>query len=304
MATGMLLAGLIPPVSAWAGKEPTMMVTANNPDPKHLPTLGVWEDGSFGSGKKLLMVSAVFPNVSNLICDAWCYESALDFFNARTLDAGKLELQHRLREQPGVLLVTTVTPEPGAVEFSVRAKLEREGVGALPAQLPWVNLCWQLRRARNFASAPDPYPEFIKRCFIFTEKGRTFLDQTVRRKIPVRSAQDPCNNPPWVQMYVGAWQQVPSAPTNAWSDYSPDRYLAPIIGAVSRDGKYLTAIANDSATGMAQAWHDCMHNNPAWLPANAPPEKQVWRLKIYAMENDPDALLKRVVADFPAAKRP
>ena len=77
----------------------------------------------------------------------------------------------------------------------------------------------------------------------------------------------------------------------------------PVIGAVSRDGKYLAALANDSATVMAQAWHDCMHNNPQWLPADALPSRRVWRLKVYAMENRPDALLKRVARDFPGAMR-
>jgi len=54
---------------------------------------------------------------------------------------------------------------------------------------------------------------------------------------------------------------------------------------------------------MAQAWHDCLHNNPPWMPADAPPAKRTWRLKVYAMENNPDALLQRVVKDFPAAVR-
>ena len=64
----------------------------------------------------------------------------------------------------------------------------------------------------------------------------------------------------------------------------------------------MAALANDSATSMCQAWHDCMHNNPLWLPATSPPENRVWRLKIYVMENDPDALIARVVKDFPNAK--
>jgi len=45
-----------------------------------------------------------------------------------------------------------------------------------------------------------------------------------------------------------------------------------------------------------------MHNNPMWLPTTSPPEERVWRLKIYAMENNPDALIARVVNDFPNAK--
>jgi hypothetical protein len=45
-----------------------------------------------------------------------------------------------------------------------------------------------------------------------------------------------------------------------------------------------------------------MHNNPLWLPATSPPEKRMWRLKIYVIKNDPNALMARVVKDFPNAK--
>jgi len=180
---------------------------------------------------------------------------------------------------------------------------EDKGGGELPANLLTPNLCWQVRHAPAFASAPDPYPEFVKRCFIFTKQGMTFLHQTTRRRIPVRPAGDPYNHPPWVQMYVGDWQQVPQSGTNAWADYSPDRYATTLIGVVSRGGKFLAAIGTDSATVMAQAWHDCLHNNPQWQPAHAPPEKRVWRLKIYALENNPEALLARVKRDFPRAGR-
>jgi hypothetical protein len=249
------------------------------------------------------MVWASFPNVPDFTCESWCYESEMDYAGAHALDRGKLELRHRIRNMPATL-VTLVTPEAGAVEFLARVEVDKskDPAATLPPMLPAPNLCWQLRKAPAFASAHQPYPEFVKRCFIFTSKGRTFLDQTVRRKIPVRSAEDPYNNPPWVQMYVGTWQEVPNAGTNAWADYSPDQYTTPVIGAVSRDGKYLAALANDSAWTLCQAWHDCMHNNPAWLPTGGPRDQRTWRLKIYVMENDPAALLKRVLKDFPAAK--
>ena len=276
--------------------SPSGIMTAANPDPSMLPTLGVWQRG------KETLVSSTFPNVPDLTCDSWCYESPVDFIGARSLDGGGMALRHRVLEQPNVVLVTTVTPEPGAVEFVAQAELDKEADDGLPTNLLVPNLCWQLKRARAFASAPDPYPEFIKRCFLFTDKGRTFLDETIRRKIPCRAADDPYNNPPWVQMYVGVWQHVPQVRPDSWSDYSPDRYVTTVIGAVSRDGKYLAALANDSAILMAQAWHDCMHNNPRWLPADAPPAERIWRLKVYAMENDPEALLTRVGRDFPAAK--
>jgi dienelactone hydrolase len=164
-------------------------------------------------------------------------------------------------------------------------------------------LCWQLKRAPAFASGLEPYPEFIKRCFIFTSQGKTFLDKADRQNIPRFSDSDPYNNPPWVQMYVGEWQPIPKITKETWADYSRTQYATTLIGAVSRDKKYLAAIANDSAPLMCQAWHDCMHNNSAWLPKNVPIEKRTWRLKIYAMENDEQALLSRVATDFPGTRK-
>ncbi len=280
-----------------AGAETRDILTAANPNPQVLPTLGVWQDG------KLILVSARFPNVPDFTCDSWCYESDVDFLNARDLGGGRLEIRHRVREQPNLILVTHVLPEPGAVEFIAHPELDGASPATMPASVLTPNLCWQLRRAKGFASAPDPYPEFVKRCFIFTEKGRTFLDKTHRRKIPCRPADDKYNNPPWVQMYVGTWQDIPQCGPTSWADYSTDRYATTVIGAVSRDGKYLAAMANDSATLMCQAWHDCLHNNPQWSPTDAPPARRVWRLKIYVMENTPEALLARVIWDFPRSRR-
>jgi hypothetical protein len=63
-------------------------------------------------------------------------------------------------------------------------------------------------------------------------------------------------------------QELPTAEAQAksWAGYSTDRYTVPIIGVVSRDGKYLAALANDSATSMAQAWHDAIQHVLHLLP--------------------------------------
>ena len=81
-------------------REPSPIVTANNPEPVRLPMLTVWQDESLSRGQKLTMVAAAFPNVPGLICDSWCYESELDFITAKALDGGKLELSHRVRAAP------------------------------------------------------------------------------------------------------------------------------------------------------------------------------------------------------------
>jgi hypothetical protein len=150
-------------------------VIAINPDPRRLPTLSVYNDEKFSRGQVLTMVAAKFPNVPDFTCDSWCYESAVDFLDARALGGGKVELRHRYRDQPHTIIITTVIPEPGAVEFLARLELEQGTVAGLPTNPQPLNLCWQLRRAPAFASKPDPYPQFIKRCFIFSEKGMVFL---------------------------------------------------------------------------------------------------------------------------------
>lgn len=286
--------GLGWPLASPSPTEKEVLVVANNPYPQELPTLRVWQR------EGMTYVQSTFPNVPNFTCDTWCYESPLDFLEAQALEGGGIQLRHRWQDHPEVVLVTTVTPEPGAVEFRVKAMLEGSAEGNLPASLVVPNACWQLRNAPDFASQPDPYPEFVKRCFIFTDAGLTFLDHTQRGKIPVRAEDDPYNNPPWVQMYGPVWRPLQKAGPTSWAAFSTDRYLYPVIGAVSRDGRYLTALANDTGSVMAQAWHDCMHNNAEWTPEK-PGGEPVWRITIYALENDPEKLLQRVGQDFPRA---
>jgi hypothetical protein len=281
-----------------AGPGTRLIAEARNV-PEGCPTIRVVQEKLWG--QYYPMVSTDFPNVPGFTCDSWCYEAEVEFLGARPLTEGAVEMRHRVKNQPGVLVVTTISPEPGAVTVEARMAVETDAT-VFPAAPVGLNLCWQLRHAPAFASAPEPYPEFVKRCFIFTPEGRKFLRDLSRNPIPVQPPDHEYNNPPWVQMYAGTWQPIPPRAEKGWADFSNDRYTTTVIGTVSRDGKHLAAIANDSALNMSQAWHDCMHNNPQWLPADAPVADQRWRLKIYAMENDTDALLKRVGADFPNAK--
>ncbi|RKX29282.1 MAG: hypothetical protein DRP71_16460 [Verrucomicrobia bacterium] len=271
-----------------------------NPDPRRIPTLGVWQHA------EQLYVSALFPELPGFVCDSWCYEiPGIEFIGAGAREGGVIELEHRVTRGPDVFRIRTeVIPSPGSIEFVVCAVADIERGEHLPEALPSVNLCFQLKRAQTFKSdrsSPGvrPYPEFVKRCFIFTDKGRTFLNDTERRKIPARPATDPENNPPWVQSYVGVWENPPEPESASWADTSSDRYVVPIIGVVSTDGKHLVALVDDSADSMSQAWHDCLHTNAKWQPVDTAPADQTWRMKVYLMDNDPDALLERARQDFP-----
>lgn len=175
------------------------------------------------------------------------------------------------------------------------------------------DLCLQVKRSPAFQSAPEQVPrfstiyaasyyEYVKRCFIFTEAGRVFLDQTHRATISTShqlDPGDPRDNPPATQVYYGVWQRQSDQPFYL----SRTRYVAPVIGVVSTDGNYLIAQAGDSPRFMVQAWIDCIHHYATWGPEDVPLSQRSWRRKIYAMENDPEALLERVTRDFPDAMK-
>ena len=146
-----------------------MILMADNPEPAILPQLGVWQCGDE------LQVSSAFPNVPMFLSDAWCFESPVDFQSADRSGKGGLELRHRVRNHDDVNLITSVTAEPGSVEFSSRLVWDDKSRIRRPADIVNPNICWQLKRSPNFMSRPDPYPDFVSRCFIFTHGGLTFL---------------------------------------------------------------------------------------------------------------------------------
>jgi hypothetical protein len=118
-----------------------VIAVAGNRDPKILPTLSFSEIVWDRSGKKHPTVVSRFPNVPELNCDIWCYESGwLEFLDARAIDKGRLEFNYRVREHPRVIVVTTVTPEAGAVEFVAHIEVA-DSAGGLPADLRSPNIC-------------------------------------------------------------------------------------------------------------------------------------------------------------------
>ena len=247
------------------------------------------------------MVAATFPNVPDFTCDSWCYESAVDFLDARALGGTGLNCVTATRTSHTPSLSPESHPNRAPSSSSRGSKMEK---GRPP----------DYRRTRHrstsagncgerpaFASKPDPYPEFIKRCFIFTETGVVFLDKTTRRPIPVHRPTDPYNNRPGYRCMSAMGRTCRRRTRRAGRTTVRAATLATVIGGVPPTAGIWRHWPTIPPTTMCQAWHDCMHNNPLWLPAKSPPDKQVWRLKLYVMENNPDALMARVVKDFPNA---
>jgi hypothetical protein len=293
-------------------KGPVAGVVASslNDDPSRFPQLRAWVNPPYD-----VYLAATFPNVPNLVLDAWVYELAnyqgvdrLDLLDISVPGSPRqncLNITYRVHDYPGVKLITRFTATPGCVE--AKGEFETDP-NAPPGSVPRgpqeealllekvkpTTLCWSFDRGSAFSPngkhvpeshLPENYPEWIHRCFIFTQDGQTFLDHTVRRKStePWLADDSPQQTKPfcWSQHYVGEWQDPLHGPFPA--NTSTTRYAYRLIGAVSRDSKYLIALAADDAMYSAQAWNTCLHHVPVWNPKDAPLARRAWRMKLYAM---------------------
>ena len=293
-----------------------MIAMSINPDPDVFPTMRCCLHTRIST-----FITINFPNVPGSRVDVLAYvpshpELLFDFIDLSLPGDHQLRLRHRLSDIPHLNVITTFTATPGAIECEARLALDPEMPGKaddLPDKLRWPNLCWALKRAPNFGIedgtilygwSKEQYYDWIGRCFIYTEGGPTFLNDTRRRKMQGVPDDDIQNSPPlfgWTQHYAGVWQDAtrPPFPPNT----SLDRYEIPVIGAVSNDGKYLAAVASDWTQYAIQGGGMCLHHVPQWMPADAPLLERSWRVKMYVMENDPDLLLERAKKDFPDAEK-
>lgn len=261
------------------------------------------------------IVSACFATIPNCTFDLWMYESSPDFSlpdvasaqysdrfcfeftNERTLPEGSLELEHKVSSIDEIILKTTLTPFSEGVDIVVKPVILDSGVKDTIA-LPVPNLCFQTVNAEAFKSDPNNYQEFVGRCFIFTENGPVFLDATQRMKNAVKfSEDDPRNNPPKAQLYTALSRDVPPTSKMFGAGHSPDKFVTPVIGIVSRDKKHLIAVATRNADLMWQAYVDCVHNNPIWEPMDGPIEERMLHTRIIFMENNLDSLAQKVQED-------
>lgn len=112
------------------------LFTADNPQPKTLPTLGMWEERSHRKNQTDRFVSATFPNVPDFTCDLWCYESeGVDFESGRPLESGGVEMRHRWAGHDREI-VTTATPLPGGLDVSARLEPSGDRPTSPPRRYP------------------------------------------------------------------------------------------------------------------------------------------------------------------------
>ena len=302
---------------SWQKNSDKAVAMAFNTDPSVYPTMILRMHSNL-----VAFIDVTFPNVPDSLVSACIYEETnanirFDFVEVVLLTENKITMRHRLNDMPFLNVITTFTAEPGAVECEATLQLDPEYEGKdvkIPNNLRWPNICWSSSKSPKYAPSgkvagwkweKEDYYDWIGRCFIFTENGLTHLDKTRRKTTPEVPLDDERNSPPlyaWSQHYMGSWQDPVNKP--ATPNTSLDTYTIPLIGAVSSDGKHLLALASDWTEYIAQAWGACFHHIPQWEPADKPLLERSFRMTLYGMENDPDALLKKAKADYPdAAKR-
>jgi hypothetical protein len=127
--------------------------------------------------------------------------------------------------------------------------------------------------------------EYIRKCFIFTDKGLTRLHETKR-------AED--------GFYKGGQVYVPACINR--NDVNP-RPLSPdiptkrLIGCFSADEKILLATAWTDVQELFQGIYACIHADPRIGGLGPNQTKKIWG-KLYIIPNDMDELLRRYHRDF------
>ena len=131
--------------------------------------------------------------------------------------------------------------------------------------------------------------EYIRKCFIFTEKGLTLLNKTNRTEEAIYRGG---------QVYVPAGinrDDVNPRPL------SPDVPINKLIGCLSVDEKALLATAWTDVQELFQGVIICIHADPR-IGGLAPRQtKKIWG-KLYIIPNDVDELLRRYRRDFDGAR--
>jgi hypothetical protein len=138
-----------------------------------------------------------------------------------------------------------VLQELRVVKDGVEINVELKNSGGEPVDLEWFEPCIHVDRftARNQTN-------YIERCFIFTERGLSRLDQLPRNE---------------EALYRGGQVYVPKGINHDDVNPRPQSEVAPsngLIGCVSADERWLLAMAWEPYQELFQGVIVCIHSDP------------------------------------------
>ena len=183
----------------------------------------------------------------------------------------------RTQVDPGVVVDQYLRVVKDGVEFECRF----ENTTTNQVDLEWFEPCFHVDEFTRLKQT-----NYFARCFIYTAKGREFLNQIPREE---------------AALYHGGQVYVP--PTINTNDVNPRPISVAkptngLIGAISSDDQWLFALAWEKTQHLFQGVVVCIHSDPH-LGGLKPHERKAVRGKAYLMPNDPKALEKAYQHDFP-----
>jgi hypothetical protein len=195
--------------------------------------------------------------------------------------AGPGHLQFRTTISDGVLL----THEVRSAEDELDIQFTFTNASQVESEIQW----FQPACIRVEAFTGRNQTNYIDRSFIFTKSGLTFLRDTGRTEKAV---------------YRGGQVFIPAGVAPADANPRPLAAAQPVnglIGCFSRDDKMVLATASERTHELFEGVYVCLHSDPR-LDGLKPGETKRMRAKIYLVNNDVPALLKRYARDFPEGK--
>lgn len=250
------------------GAEPLRLSWTNNlltVKAPHLPggALEIWYLEAFcrGNSTKQSWDKTTIPHKTTLL------ESAQDGrqLKFRTTVVPSVEVNHTLRSTDDEIDIT----------------YELINRGTEPSAIEWFQPAC-IRVAKFTARDQTSY---TSRSFIFTRRGLTTLDKTLRTDEAV---------------YLGGQVYVPQNINRMDVNPRPlslDQPINGLIGCYSFDDKFILATAFDKTHELFEGVYVCLHSDPH-IGGLAPGETKKIHGKIYLLPNNVEGLLKRYRADF------
>lgn len=192
----------------------------------------------------------------------------------------------RIRLRSQVERDVEVTHEIVASDDTVDFQLTATNSGRERAEIAWAQPCI---RVGEFTGKDQAH--YIERCFIFVDGVLTTLDKIPREE---------------EALYRGGQVYVPAGIDRADVNPRPLSRSIPsngLIGCFSADGKWILATAWEPFQELFQGVIVCIHSDFR-LGGLEPGETRTAKGKIYLVENDPEKLLRRYVAEFGGAREP
>ncbi|MCZ6795149.1 MAG: hypothetical protein O7J95_16215 [Planctomycetota bacterium] len=183
-------------------------------------------------------------------------------------------------QPPGVVVDHVIRASPGKVSFEVSARNE----GLEPVDVRWVQPCIRVDRFTGLGQK-----DYIRRSFIFTEKGLTRLDELPRAE---------------EARYRGGQVYVPRGIDRDDVNPRPISSVVPangLIGCFSADGEKILATAWEPYQELFQGVIVCLHSDFR-LGGLGPGESRRARGKLYVVDSE-EELLGRYRRDFPEQLR-